>query len=190
MVAMRKSPPVRAVILRSAVGALGDDDELHSTLEMQGLTAAWMPGDHGLCLIIGGGQVDGAQLEPALTVVVPPESTQGLAKRFSRPHPKTPFDWSRDPAPGLVIGLGEPARPPDALRLTWAGMALVATSKADLVPPTVSGRPYLLQIQVEQGVISADAGLTSHRFRVYLTSDEVDDLKVVLRYVPSWLPAE
>jgi len=50
--------------------------------------------------------------------------------------------------------------------------------------------PYLLQIQVEQGVISANAGHKSYRFRVYLTADEVDDLKVVLRYAPSWLPAE
>ena len=182
--------PVRAVILHGAVGALGEDDELHTSLEMQGLTAAWMPGDHALCLIIGGGQLSGVPLEPALTVVVPPESTQGLAQRFSRPHPKKPFEWSGDPAPGIVIGLGEPARPPDAYRLTWGGMALVATSKADLVPPTVAGRPYLLQIQVEQGVISADAGHKSYRFRVYLTADEVDDLKVVLRYAPSWLPAE
>ena len=180
--------PVRAVILHGAVGALGEDDELPTSLEMQGLTAAWMPGDHALCLIIGGGQLRGVPLEPALTVVVPPESTKDLAKRFSRPHPKKPFEWSRDPAPGLVIGLGEPARPRDAFRLTWCGIALVATSKADAVPPTVAGRPYLLQIKVDQTVLGPDAGLKSYRFRVYLTADEVEELTMVLRYRPEWLP--
>jgi hypothetical protein len=39
--------PVRAVILRSAIGALADDDELHVDPLMRGLTADWLPGDAG-----------------------------------------------------------------------------------------------------------------------------------------------
>ena len=45
---------VRGVVIRGAVGGLGEDDELFTSLEMQGLSAAWLPGDHGLCLMLGG----------------------------------------------------------------------------------------------------------------------------------------
>jgi hypothetical protein len=180
--------PVRAVILHRAVGALGEDDELHTSPEMQGLTAAWMPGDHSLCLIIGGGQSGGEQLEPALTVVVPPESTQRLAQTFARPFSRTAFEWSRNPAPGIVIGLGAPARPPQVYRLVWGGMALVVTSRAESALAAFPGRPYVLQIKIEQGVLGV--GPVTHRFCVYLTADEVDDLKVVLKYVPSWFVGE
>lgn len=46
---------VCTVVLHAAVGTIGDDDEQHATLELQGLTAAWVPGDHALGLILGGG---------------------------------------------------------------------------------------------------------------------------------------
>lgn len=187
--------PVRAVILHGAIGALGEDDELHTSLEMQGLTAAWMPGDHGLCLIIGGGQVDVVQLEPALTVLVPAERTRTLAKTFAWPHPRNPFDFSRTLVMGWVAGLGEPARQPGRLWGTtiydgvfgFGRTARLSTSKADSVPPRFEGRSYLLQIQVKSTVTPVDGSFPLHRFRVYLTPDEVDDLKVVLRSVPSWL---
>lgn len=187
--------PVRAVILRSAIGALGEDDELHTSLEMQGLTAAWMPGDHALSLIIGGGQRNGRQLEPALTVLVPPDLTRMLAKCFHWPHPRNPFDWSRKSAYGWVAGLGEPARPQDTtfsggIGRGWfgfGGTAIVVTSMADTVPSRFLGRPYLLQFQVKGTVSPADGSSSMHRFRVYLTPDEVDDLKVVLRNKPSWV---
>jgi hypothetical protein len=195
MVDMQKSSPVRAVILRSAIGALGEDDELHTSLEMHGLTAAWMPGDHALSLIIGGGQVNGVQLEPALTVLVPVEETRTLAKTFAWPHPRNPFDFSRKSATGWVAGLGEPARPRGQL---WGSTikyspfgfgytAILVTSKADSVPSRFEGRPYLLQIQVKGLVVPVDGSFPLFRFRVYLTPDEVDDLKVVMRSVPAWL---
>ena len=54
--------PVRAVILRSAIGALADDDELHVDPLLRGLTAAWLPGDSGVLLIVDGGAEQGIQL--------------------------------------------------------------------------------------------------------------------------------
>lgn len=192
---MKSVQPVRAVILHGAVGALGEDDEQHTSLEMQGLTAAWMPGDHALCLIIGGGQLRGVQLEPALTVLVPVEETRTLAKTFAWPHPRNPFDFSRTSVRGWVAGLGEPARPRGQL---WSSSikyspfgfgytAILVTSKADSVPSRFEGRPYLLQIQVKGLVKPVDGSFPLFRFRVYLAPDEVDDLKVVLRSVPTWL---
>ena len=195
MVDMQQSRPVRAVILKSAFGALGEDDELHTSLEMHGLTAAWMPGDHALSLIIGGGQVNGVQLEPALTVLVPAECTRTLAKTFAWPHPRNPFDFSRTAVRGWVAGLGEPARPPGQLwgatidysHFGFGYTAILSTSKADSVPSRFEGRSHLLQIQVKGLVVPVDGSVPLFRFRVYLTPGEVDDLKVVLRSVPTWL---
>ena len=195
MVDMQKSRPVRAVILKSAVGALGEDDELHTSLEMHGLTAAWMPGDHALSLIIGGGQVNGVQLEPALTVLVPAERTRTLAKTFAWPHPRNPFDFSRTAVGGWVAGLGEPVRQPGRVwgapigygTFGFGCTAIVVTSKADSALTRFNDRSYLLQIQVKGIVTPVDGSFSLHRFRIYLTPDEVDDLKVVLRSVPTWL---
>jgi hypothetical protein len=164
--------PVRAVILRSAIGALGEDDELHTSLEMQGLTAAWMPGDHALSLIIGGGQVAGAQLEPALTVVVPPTPAWKLAMSFAFPPPPPPE--IRKPRFGMVLGFGPPARRPKEPRF-WGESAEVKTYRLESAPTAFPERPYVVEISSDR-----------HRFRIFLTLEEADDLVVVLMYKPSW----
>jgi hypothetical protein len=164
--------PVRAVILRSAIGALGEDDELHTSLEMQGLTAAWMPGDHALSLIIGGGQLAGAQLEPALTVVVPSQYGWKLAKSF--PFPPVPPPEIREPGSGIVLRFGPPARQPKD-PLYWGQGAAVTTYKLESAPTAFPGRPYVVEIST-----------VPHRFRIFLTLEEADDLVVVLMYKPSW----
>ncbi len=171
MVDMRKSPPVRAVIIRSAIGALGEDDEIHTSLEMQGLTAAWMPGDQALSLIVGGGQLAGAQLEPALTVVVPRQHALklGVSFAFTLSTPEI-----RPPRPGIALAYGPPARQPKEHRW-WAQPAAVKTYRLESAPTAFPGRPYVVEISTDR-----------HRFRIYLTLAEVDDLAVVLMYTPSW----
>jgi hypothetical protein len=72
--------PVRAVVLPAAVGALGNDDELHVDPLLCGLTIAWVPGDHGLTLLLGGFTQGGQQQEPALTVFIAARSVQRLLK--------------------------------------------------------------------------------------------------------------
>ena len=75
-----KTQPVRAVILPAAVGALGNDDELHVDPLLCGLTIAWVPGDHGVTLLLGGFTQGGQQQEPALTVFITARSVQRLLK--------------------------------------------------------------------------------------------------------------
>ena len=77
---MKKAQPVRAVILPAAVGALGNDDELHVDPLLCGLTIAWVPGDHGVTLLLGGFTQGGQQQEPALTVFITARSVQRLLK--------------------------------------------------------------------------------------------------------------
>lgn len=176
--------PVRAVILHSAIGTLGEDDEVHTSLELQGLTAAWMPGDHGLSLIVGGGVINGVQIEPAVTVVMPPISAVTLARTISRHQKKNHYpDLTKEAndliAPGesvygLVIGLGAPA-----IRKGWEGSigssAWTQAYRAEVLPEAFPGRPYVIEIHAYP-----------FRFRIYLTKDEATDLKVVLKYQPAW----
>lgn len=168
---VKQAQPVRAVILRSAIGALGEDDEIHASLEMQGLTAAWMPGDHALSLIVGGGQLAGAQLEPALTVVVPPTAAWKLAMSFV--YPRQPPPGIRKPRAGMVLGFGPPARGPKEPRF-WGESAEVSTYRLESAPTAFPERPYVVEISSDR-----------HRFRVFLTLEEADDLIVVLMYKPS-----
>lgn len=167
-----KPQPVRAVILRSAIGALGEDDEVHTSLEMQGLTAAWMPGDHALSLIVGGGQVAGAQLEPALTMVIPTRWALKLGVSFVRPQQTTPKYPA--PRPGVVLAFGPPARRPKEPRW-WAQSVAVTTYRLESALTAFPGRPYVIEIPSDR-----------HRFRIFLTPEEVDELVGVLIYTPSW----
>jgi hypothetical protein len=168
--------PVRAVILRSAIGTIGGDDEMHTSLELQGLTAAWMPGDHGLCLIVGGGVLDGLQVEPAVTVIMPPQTPSILVSTMNRPQFQRPepLGWGKV-AFGTTIGVGAPASRKGEGSSSMGRTAWTQAYKSDVPPPAFPGRPYVVEIEVHP-----------FRFRVYLTKDEADDLKVVLKYKPSW----
>lgn len=170
------SRPVRAVVLHAAIGAIGGDDEVHTSLELQGFTSGWLPGDHGLCLIIGGGVLDGVQIEPAVTVILHPTGAWHLARTIARPQLKRSAPLaSGEPVHGATIGMGSPAINKNMLGVSVGQAAWTQAYKAEVPPEAFPGRPYVVEIEVHP-----------FRFRVYLTKDEVDDLKVVLRYKPSW----
>ena len=78
---MAKAQPVRAVILPRAIGALGNDDEHHVDPRLSGLTVAWIPGDHGITLMLGGFTQNGTQKEPALTLFVSAQSVARMVRR-------------------------------------------------------------------------------------------------------------
>jgi len=78
---VKKAQPVRAVILPGAVGALGNDDEHHVDSRLSRLIVAWIPGDHGITMMLGGFTQHGTQQEPALTVFIAAQSVVRLAKR-------------------------------------------------------------------------------------------------------------
>ena len=168
--------PVRAVILHGAVGALGEDDEIHTSPELQGFTAAWLPGDHGLCLIVGGGVVDGVQIEPAVTVVLPWQSPDLLAHTISRAQAPGRLLALGEPVFGETIGLGGLAAKVAASRSTEVrDMAMVMAYKRKPTLPPFPGRTHVVEICTH-----------GSEFRVHLTEDEADDLKVVLKYKPAW----
>ena len=169
------SKAVRAVVLHAAIGAIGGDDEVHTSLELQGFAAAWMPGDHALSLIIGGGELAGTQLEPALTVVVPAMSAWKLADSILRP-PQPPPEI-RKPRIGIVLGYGQPARRSKGPR-SWGESAEVKTYMLEAAPPAFPYRPYVVEVASDR-----------HRFRIFLTLEEVDDLWAVLIYKPAWSKA-
>ena len=172
---MKQAQPVRAVILRSAIGALGEDDEIHTSLEMQGLTAAWMPGDHALCLIVGGGVLDGVQIEPAVTVVMPPISAVRLARTISRNQKKkNPPLAPGETVFGTLIGMGAPAIR-EGMYVATGQSVWTQAYRAEVLPEAFPGRSYVVEIDAHP-----------FRFRIYLTKDEADDLKVVLKYQPTW----
>ena len=171
---MKQAQPVRAVILRSAIGALGEDDEIHTSLEMQGLTAAWMPGDHGFCLIVGGGVLDGVQIEPAVTVVMPPVSAVRLARTISRNQKRNLPFAPGETVYGTLIGMGAPAIR-EGMSVNVGQSAWTQAYRAEVLPEDFPGRPYVVEIDAHP-----------FRFRIYLTKDEADDLKVVLKYQPTW----
>jgi len=88
----------RAVILRHAVGALGHDDELFTDMTLRGLTVAWLPGDHGLTILVGGGaSIAGTALEPALSVFVHHKSVPRLLALVERMVSLTPVIGAPEP---------------------------------------------------------------------------------------------
>jgi hypothetical protein len=163
-----KAQPVRAVILRSAIGALGEDDELHTSLEMQGLTAAWVPGDQGLSLIVGGGVVNGEQIEPAVTVILHPTGAWTLARTIAQPQLKRHEGLASGiSVHGAAIGIGSPAIKKGMSGGSAGQASWTQAYRAEVLPEAFPGRPYVVEIHVHP-----------YRFRVYLTKDEADDLKV------------
>ena len=88
----------RAVVLRHAVGALGHDDELFSDPSLVGLTVAWLPGDQGLTILVGGGtSAAGTALEPALCVFVHHLSVPRLLALVERMVSLTPVIGAPEP---------------------------------------------------------------------------------------------
>ena len=77
----RKAQPVRAVILPRTIGALGNDDEHHVDPRLSGLTVAWIPGDHGITMMLGGFTQNGTQQAPALTLFIAAQSVARIVRR-------------------------------------------------------------------------------------------------------------
>lgn len=76
---MKKVQPVRAVVLPNTITAYGDKNYVDRRLN--GLTAAWVPGDQGITIILGGFVQGTKQQEPALTVFLTAQSAQRLTQR-------------------------------------------------------------------------------------------------------------
>jgi hypothetical protein len=120
----------RAVILRHAVGMLGQDDDLHTYDSSRGLTAAWLPGDHGLTILVGGGNDDkGKPMEPVLSIFVHALSAPRLLALVNDltlpnptvgpPRPLPPLPWEDVPDP-IPRGQYNPRRDPFSLEKTGA----------------------------------------------------------------------
>ena len=120
----------RAVILRHAVGMLGQDDDLHTDDSSRGLTAAWLPGDHGLTILVGGGNDDkGKPMEPVLSIFVHALSAPRLLALVNDltlpnptvgpPRPLPPLPWEDVPDP-IPRGKYNPRRDPFSLEPTRA----------------------------------------------------------------------
>lgn len=169
---------VRTVVLPAAVGTIGNDDEQHTTLELQGLTAAWLPGGHGLCLVVGGGVYDGAQIEPAVTMLINPADSLRLAQSIDQSQPQQlPFPTrSPNEVDAVSIGMGPLGFPKDV----WGPSSIGGTVSIEtfrLEQPSLAfpGRPHVIEIDAWPEL-----------FRVYLTNDEANDLKAVLLHQPDW----
>jgi hypothetical protein len=170
--------PVRAVCVPAAIGALGEDDEVHTLIDLQGLTAAWLPGDHGLCLIVGGGEVDSVSLEPAISVFIPPAMLPYLARTLTL-HPDARSRKSiGDTLPAFVLAVSESihnTRIRGGL-LTGDTMAWITTYKSPMGSAWApAGRPSVIDIRTGFG-----------RFRVFLSAAEVHQLRHAWGYMPLW----
>jgi len=226
---------VRAVVLRHVLAGLGDNDELHLDATLQGFTAAWIPGDHGVTMLLGGATVDGHQREPGLTVFIEARSVQRLLKIGFKQNDlevaiaemnrtgvkfgedKADFIWPSDvPPPGSMGGFYFPTKDPDDDPGLYRGYAhcLVLAKSDPLNPVWGAGShrragwkakwQYLSSIDIDgrvrtyESVESSERPSEERRFvfdfyvpqrvRVFLTADEVEDLLIVLRHRPEWLP--
>ena len=170
--------PVRAVSLPAAIGALGEDDEVHTFFDLQGLTAAWLPGDHGLCLIVGGGALDGVSLEPAISVFIPPAMLPYLAKTLTLYPDARSRKSIGDTLPAFTLAVSESIRQ-TRIRgglLTGDTMAWINTYKSVFSSPWApAGRLSVIDIRTGFG-----------RFRVFLSAAEVRDLRDAWGYMPFW----
>ncbi len=120
--------------------------------------------------------MDGVQIEPAVTVILQPTGAWALARTIARPELKRSEGLaSGNPEQGVAIGIGSPAIRRNMLGVSVGQSAWTQAYKAEALPEAFPGRPYVVEIDVHP-----------FRFRVYLTKDEADDLKVVLRYQPAW----
>ena len=105
---------------------------------------------------------------------MPPNRAVTLARTVSRNQkrnlPLAPGETVR----GTLIGMGAPAIR-EGMSVIIGQSAWTQAYRAEVLPEAFPGRPYVIEIY-------------SHpfRFRIYLTKDEADDLKVVLKYQPTW----
>ena len=235
--------PVRAVILPAAIGALGNDDELHVDPRLDGLTVAWIPGDHGITLMLGGFTQNGKQQEPALTLFIAAQSVARMVRRgfptigaaqtawleqatadkafeeefgFPRGHP---FEWVEYYNPGVlgdelygrgyyggavhcvVLAKSDPLQPPEMLTIYHTGTIRRSGKPSKLKDQKphsqLDGRISTWELNEDH----ADNGLApdvDRKFlveldvpepvKVYLTAEEAEDLLIVLRHRPEWLP--
>jgi hypothetical protein len=109
---------------------LGQDDDLHTYDSSRGLTAAWLPGDHGLTILVGGGNDDkGKPMEPVLSIFVHALSAPRLLALVNDltlpnptvgpPRPLPPLPWEDVPDP-IPRGKYNPRRDPFSLEPTRA----------------------------------------------------------------------
>jgi len=64
-------PNTSALVLPHAVAAIGQDDDLRTDRELRGLTVTWLPGGHGVTMLVGGSpNDDGHSTEPALSLFI------------------------------------------------------------------------------------------------------------------------
>ena len=163
--------------LPAAIGALGEDDEAHTFFDLQGLTAAWLPGDHGLC-IVGGGAVDGVSLEPAISVFIPPAMLPDLAKTLTLYLDARSRNSIGDTRAAFTLAVSESIRHTRVRGglLTGGNDARIGTYKSAMSAPWIpAGRPFVIDIRTNFG-----------RFRVFLSKEEVRHLRDIWSYVPSW----
>lgn len=191
---MAREVDARHVELPSAIGSLGDEGVHHAdfrtSLELHGLTASWIPGDHSLILMIGGGQLGEKTLEPSMTVAVPVGRANELARNFSRSEPDARMDEHQRilisilaDVQGVGIGQGSLARTSQSGIASVGSVVYLSTYKTNVrqigTLDRPRDRPYVLEFR-----------WSPHVFRVFLTAREVADLKPVLRYLPSWYENE
>ena len=239
---MKKAQPVRAVVLPNTITAYGDKNYVDRRLN--GLTAAWVPGDQGITMLLGGFLQDTKQQEPALTVFLTAQSAQRLALRgfpttfYENLHSLGVAEELRDKYGELVEDYEwwEEYIPdaPDVFSGPgfWSGAAhCVILAKSDPLEPLSPAQAYHqgylrergnrrrrsgapdFQSQQNVGRVKTlellDASLAElfgdeswrpaadrvfllqldapEPVKVFLTEDEVEDLKVVLGYRPDWL---
>lgn len=120
--------------------------------------------------------MDGVQIEPAVTVVLPWQSPDLLARTISRAEAPRRLLALGGPTFGTTIDTGAPAPKKGG---SYSGKphdsAMVMAYKGDPALTPFPGKTHVVDICVH-----------ADRFRVYLTEDEADDLKVVLKYKPAW----
>jgi hypothetical protein len=81
-----------SLVVPHAVAAIGANQELFTDASLCGLTMAWLPGDHGLTILVGGGiGDDGQMLQPALSVFVHAMSVPRLLALVERMVSFTPL---------------------------------------------------------------------------------------------------
>ena len=240
---VKKAQPVRVVILPGAIGALGNDDEHHVDPRLGGLTVAWIPGDHGITMMLGGFTQNGTQQEPALTLFIAAQSVVRLAKRGfptistvrsawleRAAADKTledelgfplryPFEWVEHYNPAIsgdelygrgyyggalhcvVLAKSAPLQPPETLSIYHTGLIRRSgkPSKLEDQKPhsQLDGRITTWELNEEHTHAVLQPGADRQFLmdmdlpepvKVYLAADEVEDLMIVLRYRPEWLP--
>jgi len=78
---VKQAQPARAVTIPASIGAFTYRTALRVDPRLNGLTVAWVPGDHGITMVLGDLVRNSAQQEPALTAFITAQSVQRLIRR-------------------------------------------------------------------------------------------------------------